>query len=265
MKQKSIDKLYFFVDESGDPFFYDRKGNFIAGKEGCSQLLIIGFIKAEEPEVIRKKIINLQSEIARDEYLIQIPSLRKSLNYFHATDDSAEVREKVFKLIKELPFKSEFIVARKFENIFIKRHKKSPNIFYDDIVTKLFQNQLHKSKENIIYYATRGNRARQKPFEEAIRSGVLVFEEKWKIKVGSEIKIFPQRPVGEPCLQVADYMLWAVQRAFIKGEMRYYNFLQDKVSLIADIYDFDKYPNNYYNKRNPFDLKKISPLRLVPT
>jgi len=264
LKTNSIEKLYFFVDESGDPYFYNRKGNLIVGNEGCSDILILGFIKTEQPELIRQKIIALQNIISNDEYLMQIPSVKKSVLFFHATDDSAEIREKVFKLIRELPFKGEFIVARKLENVFIKRHRKSPNLFYDDLVSKLFQNQLHKSKENIIYYAVRGNRARQKPLEEAIRTGVLTFEEKWKIKVDSEIKILPQRPVGEPCLQVVDYMLWSIQRALVKGEMRYYNFLKEKVSLIVDIYDFDRYPNNYYNKRNPFDIKKISPLRLAP-
>lgn len=116
MKRKSLDKLYFFVDESGDPFFYDRKGNFIAGKEGCSQILILGFVKIEQPEPVRKRIVELQAAIARDDYLQQIPSGKKSVANFHATDDSAEVREKFFKLIMEFPFKSEFLVARKIES-----------------------------------------------------------------------------------------------------------------------------------------------------
>ncbi len=260
MKKTSQNKNYFFVDESGDPYFYNRHGEFIVGKEGCSKILILGFIKTESPEIIRQKLNQLHLEIANDEYLASIPSIKKSIESFHGTDDSSEVREKVFKLLKELPFKSEFIIARKNEAVFKKRHLKKPNIFYDDLVTKLFQNQLHTSKENVIYFAVRGNRARQEPIEDAIRTAVLSFEEKKKIKIDTEIQILPQRPVGEPCLQVVDYMLWAVQRAFNKGEMRYLNFLKEKISLLVDIYDFDKYPDNYYNRRNTFDIKKISPL-----
>jgi hypothetical protein len=78
--------------------------------------------------------------------------------------------------------------------------------------------------------------------------------------VDSEIVVYPQRPQGEPCLQVVDYMCWAVQRALIKGEMRYLEFVQTRVSLIVDLYDFERYPKNYYSKQNPFDIKKISPL-----
>jgi len=251
---------YFFVDESGDPYFYDRYGNFIVGKEGCSKILILGFIKTKEPEVIRKIVNEVREKIKKDDYLKQIPSYKKSLISFHATDDCPEIREKFYKAILKMPFKSEFIVARKIEQVFIKRHKKKPNLFYDDLISKLFQNHLHKTKSNIIYFSVRTNRARQEPLEDAIRKAMMIFENKHNIKINSEVRIFPQRPEGEPCLQVVDYMNWAIQRAFIKKEMRYYNFVKNKVSLIVDIYDSDKYPKSYYHKRNPFDVNKISPL-----
>jgi hypothetical protein len=143
-KKNKCPITYFFVDESGDPYFYDRFGNFIVGKEGCSKILILGFVKTEHPEILRKAI--------------------------------------------------------------------------------------------------------------------LTFENRYKIKVDSEIEIFAQTSQGEPCLQIADYMNWAIYRAFTKREMRYYNFVKNKISLIVDIYDFTKYPKNYYHKRNPFDVNKISPL-----
>lgn len=59
---------------------------------------------------------------------------------------------------------------------------------------------------------------------------------------------------------VIDYLLWAVYRVFLKGELRYYNYLKEKYSLIVDIFDFEKYPGNYYTKDNPLDVNKISPL-----
>jgi hypothetical protein len=259
-KTKKELKTFFFVDESGDPYFYDRQGNFIPGKEGCSKILMLGFVKTEQPEVIRRATNQIREEIKKDEYLREIPSVKKSLIAFHATDDCPEVREKIYKAVTKLPFKSEFIVARKKENIFIKRHQKKPNLFYDDLISKLLQNHLHKSKSNVIYFAVRSNRARQRPLEDAIRKAILTFENKHNIKIDSEIKLFAQKPEGEPCLQVVDYMNWAVYRAFTKKEMRYYNFVKEKISLIFDIYDFDKYPKNYYTKRNQFDVNKISPL-----
>jgi hypothetical protein len=260
MKKAEPKKTFFFVDESGDPYFYDRKGKCILGQEGTSPILILGFIRTDDPASIRKSLLEARITMSQDQYLRSVPSFKKSLIAFHAKDDCPEVREKVFKVILSQSFKSEFIIARKHENIFMTRHKKSPNVFYDDIVTKLFQNQLHKATENIIYFAVRSNRARQQPLEQALRTAILSFEETWKTKVHTEILVYPQRPEGEPCLQVIDYMNWAVQRAFIRGEMRFLNFVRDKISLIVDLYDFDKYPKNYYNRKNPFDIKIISPL-----
>ena len=46
-----------------------------------------------------------------DEYLKGIPSVSKTIEAFHAKDDVPEVREKVYKMIKDMPFKAEFVVA----------------------------------------------------------------------------------------------------------------------------------------------------------
>ena len=62
--------------------------------------------------------------------------------------------------------------------------------------------------------------------------------------------------------KIVDYCNWAVQRAFLQNDMRYYRFLKEKFGLIVDLYDYKKGWKNFYSKKNPFDIKKISPLRL---
>ena len=42
--------------------------------------------------------------------------------------------------------------------------------------------------------------------------------------------------------------------------MQYYRFVEDKVSLLVDLYDIARYPKNWYNRDNPFDIEKASPL-----
>ena len=260
MRNKKQTINYFFVDESGDPVFYNKYGKNIVGTDGCSKLLILGFVLTSNPSELRQKIEQLRKEIINDKYLSGIPSLKQTKKYFHANSDCPEVREKFFKLIETLNFKSEFIAARKKEKIFKNRHRGKPNVFYDDLIVKLFNNKLHLADKSIIYFEVRGNRERQQPLEDAIRVAINVFERKWGVKNDSEIKIFPMSSVGEPCLQIIDYMNWAVQRAFIKGDDRYIKFLEDKISMICDVYDSDNYPNIYYNKRNKFNINKISPL-----
>lgn len=259
--KKTIDKItYYFVDESGDPTFYDRAGNLIIGKEGVSKILILGFIRTDDPQAIRQTLLKLNQEIKQDKYLRGIPSLEKSIVAFHAKDDCSEVRERVFRLMVNLDFSAEIIVARKIQNIFNVRHHRNENEFYDDLISKLFQNKLHLSKVNKIYFAVRGNKTRQIPLQNAISKSISHFEIKWNTKINSQIDIQAQMPSGEPCLQIIDYINWAIQRMFIKKDVRFYEFIKGKIKYIADIYDAAKYPKNFYNSKNLFDINKISPL-----
>lgn len=251
---------YFFVDEAGDPTFFNRFGKNIVGTEGCSKILLLGFIRTNNPETLRKEILKLNDEIVNDPFYAGVPSLNKTKVSFHAKDDIPEIREKVFRKIALLDFKAEFFVARKIESVFTGRHKGKENLFYDDLIAKLFENKLHKSDKSTIYFATRGNKTRQKPLEEAIEKATLTFEKKWGIKANGQIEILPQSPVGEPCLQIVDYMNWAVQRAFIKQETRFYKLVEDKISYLVDIYDFDNYPRNFFSRKKKLDITKISPL-----
>lgn len=256
-----LENLYYFVDESGDPTFYDSKGNNIIGK-GASRILILGFIQIKDPEIARKQIVNLHKEIADNAYYKGIPSLSKTLDAFHAKDDIPEIREKFFSLIKNLDFKVQFVVARKIESLFKSRHNSKESIFYDDLITKLFENNLHKADKISIYFSRRGSKSRQKPLDEAIRKAKLTFEQKWQKEISSELTILTQTPKGEPCLQIIDYLNWAIFRLYEKQEERYFKFIEEKISLLIDIYDFKKYPKNYYSKSNKFSLEKSSPLQL---
>lgn len=263
MKKAKGCNSYFFVDESGDPVFYDAKGNLIVGQAGCSPILILGFIETQDPHPLRQAVLNLHNQVLNDEYLQHIPSFHKTAVAFHAKDDSPEVRYLVYKLIKQLNFKAQFIVARKIERVFRNSHKAKENHFYDNLVSKLFQNALHRYQHNHIFFSTRGSRARRKPLNNAIWRAKGRFDTRYK--PGAEATTFeiePQSPKGEPCLSLIDYLNWALYRAYTKKEMRYYDSVSDKVSFIRDLYDFEAGPNNFYHRKKPFDISRAAPLEL---
>jgi hypothetical protein len=260
MKKPKSGSTWFFVDESGDPIFYDRKGNLITGQAGCSPILILGFVETQDPQPIRRATLSLQQEIVRDPYFQEFPSIRKTAIAFHAKDDRPEVRYRFFKLIASLDFKAQFIVARKIERVFRNRFRADENLFYDHMISGLFENVLHRYERNYIYFAKRGSRDRQTPLSNAIQRGIERFEDKWETHVNTTFQVQAQVPGGEPCLSVIDYMNWAVYRAFVRGEMRYYRTVEERVSLLVDLYDVNNYPNNWYSRKNPFDSKKVTPL-----
>jgi hypothetical protein len=159
MKEIMREKAYYFVDEAGDPAFYNREGEFIVGKEGCSKILMLGFVETDEPKAIRKELQKVREKIKNDPYLKDVPSLKKSLSYFHATDDCPEVRQEVYKCLSNLNFKSQFVVARKIEGVF-KKYDCNENKFYDVLIWRLFKNILHRAENNYIYFAKRGSKNR---------------------------------------------------------------------------------------------------------
>ena len=69
---------YFFVDEAGDPTFFDRNGKNIVGAEGCSKILILGFIRTNNPDDSRRAILDLHDEISNDPFYKGVPSLEKT-------------------------------------------------------------------------------------------------------------------------------------------------------------------------------------------
>ena len=52
---------------------------------------------------------------------------------------------------------------------------------------------------------------------------------------------------------MSDYLCWAVQRVFEQGEVRHYNYLAERIRLVVDRYDREKYEGsrNYYDRKNP--------------
>lgn len=260
MKQPQDGHNWFFVDESGDPIFYNRKGDLIVGKAGCSPILMLGFIETTDPRTLRHTMLKLKEEIVSDPYFHGVPSLAKTNIAFHAKDDLPEIRFQVFKHLAALDFRAQFVVARKAERVFQGEFNGSQRVFYDSLITRLFQNVLHRYETNTIIFAKRGSRDRQAPLQQAIQQGKERFESMWDTTVTTTITIQAQRPRGEPCLSIIDYMNWAVYRAFTRGEMRFYNVVADKVSLLVDLYDYKNYPKNWYNRRNPFHISKITPL-----
>lgn len=260
MKKTKQAHCWYFVDESGDPTFFDHYGKLIIGQPGCSPILILGFIETDNPGAMRTALQDLHRDIALDRYLAGIPSLAKTNKAFHAKDDAPEVRQAVYRCISGMKFKTQFVVARKIAAVFDSQFGNSETRFYDELIAELFKNVLHRNSDNSIYFAQRGSRLRQAPLTQAISNGIRRFEAKWKTTVNSTVKVQAQTPVGEPCLQVIDYMNWAVYRAFVKGEMRYFDYVRDKVSFLVDLYDSRIYPKNYYSRINPFDIRKASPL-----
>ena len=255
MKAPRDGDIYFFVDETGDATFYDRKGRLIVGESGCSTRLILGYIRVKhDPSEMRQTIVNLHREVVNDPYFRQLPSFADTSIAFHANKDAPEVRYLVFKLIRSLTFKACVVVSRKDEQIFQEVYHGKTNEYYDDLISRLFQNSLHRYMRNHICIATRGSRVRQRPLELAIEKARRRFKTAHKVMPPDTVaKVEPQSPKGEPCLSVIDYVGWAIQRAYTQNDMKYYKLIEDKIGIILELEPRSK--PTVFCEKNPFKVQ----------
>ena len=218
MKPITKEHRYFYVDETGDPNFYGKGKKVIVGTEGCSRTFGLGFLRTTDPETIRAKLRDLHEAVTRDRYLAAIPSMQKTALAFHAKDDCPEVRKAVYDCLDGLSFSIQIVMARKIEHVYRGKHKQSQDEFYNDLTSKLFQRQLHLATENTIVFARRGDKTKQHTLKSAVEAGVQQFRRRHPEAAQSEVNIDSVDSRQDPLLQAADYGLWAVQRAFEKGD-----------------------------------------------
>lgn len=260
MQETQDIKVNYYFDEAGYTQILGHHGVNLLEKGTASKTFMVGYLECKNPKEFTKALNNLKSELANDEYLSAIPSFHHSLEMFHANKDCAEVREKVFKILKQQDFTYYCIVARKKEDLWRKKFNLSQKQLYKYLVAKLLENKLHLYKEIDLYFSAMGSTVHQASMQEAVNNAITAFNEKWKTENNNNIRIFIQQNSEIPLLQASDYVLWTIQRAFERNDFRYYNFIKEKICLVHDIFDFEKYPKNYYTPENPLEAKKIDPV-----
>lgn len=265
-------KHYYFVDESGDLTLFDKRGRPIVGCEGVSKTFMVGVLKIPDPHAADKELAALRMNLLNDPYFQGVPSLRmeagKTAMLFHAKDDALEVRREVIRLIASLD--CQVIVAIKRKTVLVNSARRmmtdfhtklNTNDVYDELITRLFKNLLHKAERNVIVYARRGKAHRRDAFQKAIEHAKCNFERQHGITAAGDTDIECSVPSAHAGLQVIDYYLWAVQRLYERGEDRFFNALAQDYKLIMDLDDTRTKPyGEWYSKANPLALKKIMPL-----
>ena len=283
-KKSNIKHNHRFLDEAGDTTFYGKGKTSIIGQPGVSNSFIIGMVKFKQSlKEVRAGVSDLQNKIAADPYF-DVVSIRKKKNtagyYFHATDDLPEVRKLFFDYINTLDCSFEAVVGSKSVERYETKHKGKEEYFYADLLSHLLKNKLQKDKRMVLHIAERGKSTKNNNLVLALEKAkerlafstnyknIMKTEEWWSIEhisrkdIETDVVFNVTQPLQEPLLNVADYFCWAVQNVFEKGELRYYNFIKEKISLVVDLYDAEKYEGwkNYYSPKNPLTAEnKISP------
>jgi hypothetical protein len=255
---------HYYVDEAGDGVLFNARGRIMLGTEGCSRHFIIGALQVQSPEKLADALEELRTALLADPYFNGVESMRperrKTALAFHAKDDVSEVRREVFRLLLAHDMKF-FAVVRRMEAVLTyvqQRNQRDdgyryhPNELYDSTVARLFRDRLHVANECNIVFARRGNSDRTRAFRNMLERGKARFEQKWDRKVESTLRVTASTPQHTVCLQAVDYLLWALQRFYERGEDRFLQLMWPKVSLVHAVDETERAPYGvYYTKKKP--------------
>jgi hypothetical protein len=260
----------YFVDEAGDLSLFDRKGRVIVGNEGVSNYFMVGLAQIDNPAEVARRLDILRTELQADPYFKGVPSMqpeaRRTALAFHAKNDLPEVRREVFRLLPQfgckvqVAIRQKSVLASEAQSLHRYHRKKlRADDIYDDLVSRIFRNVLHKADENHIVFARRGSSDRIAALDAAIIHAKQRFADRWGGQHDKPTLIRAAYPHEVACLQVVDYYLWALQRLYERREDRYFAVIADGFRLIMDI---DNKKNRRYGEwftdRNPLAMDKIN-------
>jgi hypothetical protein len=261
---------HYFVDEAGDPILFNRRKQVVVGKEGCSSFFILGVLDIENPSVLADELQGLRARLLADPYFRGVPSMqaeeRKTARAFHAKDDLPEIRREVFRILLTHKMRFFAVVREKLSVLAYVRQRNereseyryNPNELYDSLIRRLFRDRLHQDEGYRVCFARRGSSDRTAALSAALERARANFARKWGILGDGPIAIEARQPWESVGLQAADYFLWALQRAYERGESRYIEYLRNLCSLVHDVDDTRgaKY-GVYYSRKRPLTLAAI--------
>lgn len=268
---------HYFVDEAGDPTLFDpKRGRVIIGTEGCSRYFMLGLVDIADPDALAHELTELRQRLLADPYFKGVPSMqpenKKTALAFHAKDDVGEVRREVFAVLQrhseDLRFfgvirdKHKVLEYVRQRNASDEAYRYQPNELYDYMVRRLFKNLLHKSDGYRVVFARRGASDRTESLRSALEAARQRFTAQWGINSAAPIEVTAGRPQEAAGLQVADYLLWAVQRLYERREERYVDLVRPALRWIHDVDDTRTAQYGvYYTRKKPLTLAALSPAR----
>lgn len=246
--QRVISKLVpYFIDEAGDTTLFDRRGKKLLVGDSASKFFILGKIRVDDPDRLRAELRQLRAELLADPYFRDFPSMqreaRKTAILFHAKDDRPEVRREVFKLLLNHDIRFYAVVRNKHDlaNFVWQQKKLDPKYrfrereLYTTLTRELFGRLRQFADVVNLVFASRGNITRNDALRESLAQADRLFESKLGVRRTHQLNVEAKGSREELCLQACDYLLWALQRHFERGESGYIEMLWDKVGEIVDL------------------------------
>lgn len=210
-------KRYLFADEAGC-FTFSRAPN-------VSKYFIICTVTLSD--------LSVSAALASLRHDLVLKGGEKLGDYFHATVDSQAVRDAVFSVMMQHEFRIQATICEKA--------KAQPQVRQD---------KARFYKYPWFYHMKFGIARHLKPDDDLIVTAASIGSKKEKMSFSNAITDVAQQTVrngrcvidfrpssADPCLQVADYAAWAIQRKWERGDARSYAIIKDRITYEYDLWE----------------------------
>jgi Protein of unknown function (DUF3800) len=216
-----MSRVHVFGDEAGDLVFKPA-GN------GISKHFIIGTVTMDDCS-ISDELIALRREFAWNGL---------QLDEFHATEDKQRVRDRVFDIIAQHDLRFDATIYEKRKAY--PHTRADPLYFYKLAWFKHFGQvapEIASHRDELLVVASSLQiKRKKKTTKAAIHEAVTDVVNQVSPTVTFHCAFSPAQ--SDPCLQVADYMTWAIQRKFELGDDRSYELIKHQVSTAYDYFQY---------------------------
>lgn len=209
-------RKYIYADEAGN-FDFSRK-------RGATRYFILTTVAIDD-HGIETELLELRRELAWSGI-----DLTRS---FHATEDRQLVRDRVFDVLIRRDFRVDATIMEKA--------KATPRIRAGDEVFYKYAWYYHmkyiapkvssKDDDLMVIAASIGTSRKERDFRYSIED---VMEQTSPAHV---IRVNMWPAATDPCLQLADYCCWAIQRKWESGDARSYDLIRNKIVSEYDLFN----------------------------
>jgi hypothetical protein len=209
-------RRFVFADEAGD--FQFKRGDNI------SKFFIVCTVMMDKCSV-GEDLLALRRDLAWRRAPLK--------DYFHATEDKQEIRDEVFRLIRDenITIHATIMEKSKAQSQVRTTHER----FYKYGWLYLFRYgvapYVTRRDELLITTASVKTKKRQGVFTDAVNDVIQQHlpRSQWRTSFC---------PCGcDPCLQVADYCTWAIQRKWERNDARSYNIIKHLIDYEYDLWE----------------------------
>ena len=208
--------IFLFGDEAGD-FEFARKQN-------VSRYFIVCSITLETCDV-GHQLLDLRRDLAwRGNSALG--------DYFHACEDKQRIRDEVFDLIRTAEMRVDATILEKSKAQ--PRTRGSAARFYQYAwyyhLRSIRSGVLSREDELLLTAASLGRKRERATFTKTVNSVVQ------QVTTRNSWATFFCPSAADPCLQVADYCTWAIQRKWERNDLRSYDLIRSKIVREYDLW-----------------------------